>query len=120
MDPTLVCIGAVSGVFIGAIGMGGGVVMTPLLMLAGVPLKGAVAIGLAIQMVPQSAFGVYEYWKSGHLDVAKAVAVTLGSAVGIYVGALLLNRGYVSEKAACLCMSVFMVAMGAYMFRCAT
>jgi uncharacterized membrane protein YfcA len=113
---TLVLIGAVSGVFIGAIGMGGGVVMTPLLLLAGVPLKGAVAIGLAIQMVPQSVFGVIEYRRCGHLDVVKAVAVTVGSTVGIYVGAFLLNRGHVSENTACLCISVFMVAMGAYMF----
>jgi uncharacterized membrane protein YfcA len=113
---TLVIIGAVSGVLIGSIGMGGGVVMTPLLMLAGVPLKGAIAIGLALQMVPQSVFGVIEYWKCGHLDVVKAVAVTLGSTVGIYVGAFILNRGYVSEKTTCLCISVFMVAMGVYMF----
>lgn len=117
MFACLVVIGVISGVFIGSIGMGGGAVMTPLLLLTGVPLKGAVAIGLAIQLVPQSLFGVIEFWRSGHLNVSHATAVALGSAAGIYGGAILLNRDILPEKWIYRMLSAFMIAGGIYMSR---
>ena len=50
----LAFVGLVTGLFIGLIGMGGGVLMIPMLLYLNIPLANAVAIGLAIQLLPQS------------------------------------------------------------------
>jgi uncharacterized membrane protein YfcA len=88
MYTQLAVIGGISGILTGTIGMGGGVVMTVLLLHVGVPLPQAVAIGLVVQLVPQSLFGVLEYHRAGFLNVGHSAITAAGSALGIYLGAI--------------------------------
>lgn len=48
---------SVSGLAIGTVGIGAGVLFIPLLAFYGIPIK--VAVGLALQLIPQSLPGFY-------------------------------------------------------------
>ena len=47
----------------GAIGIGAGVVSMQLLIYSGLGVKEAIAIGMVMQVLPQSIPGVINYWK---------------------------------------------------------
>jgi len=111
----LAIVGLVTGLFIGLIGMGGGVLMIPMLLYLNIPLANAVAIGLAIQLIPQSIFGVLEYHRAGLLNIRNTVAVATGSALGIYVGSILITRKMVPEWLLYRILSLFMILMGSYL-----
>ena len=112
----LAVVGLVTGLFIGLIGMGGGVLMIPMLSYLNIPLANAVAIGLAIQLIPQSIFGVIEYHRAGYLNIRNTIAVAIGSAAGIYIGSLLITRKLVPEWILYRLLSVFMITIGIYLF----
>ena len=59
MNPFIfTCIGLFTGISIGIVGIGAGVLLIPLLTYFGVSIKTAVATGLALQLVPQSLPGL--------------------------------------------------------------
>lgn len=113
--PMLAVIGAVSGLLMGLIGIGGGVVTMVLLIEAiGFTLQQAVATTLFIQLVPQTLPGVVMYYRSGKLDIAKSLLVVVGSFIGVFVGSYLSTKGYVSERALMRTFIVSLFCMTAY------
>jgi uncharacterized protein len=98
----------------GVIGIGGGVIMLSLMILSGISLKEAVAITLVLQMVPQSAFGVYEYWKAGHVNWWLSLFVIIGSTIGIYSGSLFATQRIVSNSTLYIILSVFLAISAIY------
>jgi|Laugresbdmm110sn_1035088.scaffolds.fasta_scaffold03644_4 uncharacterized membrane protein YfcA len=111
---SLVLIGLVTGVLTGLLGLGGGVLMIPLLLQISIPLQQAVGIVLAIQVIPQSIFGALEYYKSGNLDIKNSLIVALGSGVGIYFGALLMTRKAIPEWFLYRMLGFVMIGLGGY------
>jgi uncharacterized membrane protein YfcA len=88
----LVFIGVVAGVFSALFGVGGGIVIVPLLiLLAGVPTHVAAATSLAAIGITALA-GATRYGFEGHLDVGYAVLAGLPAAVGAVFGATLAQR----------------------------
>jgi len=81
-----VCIGAISGFF----GVGGGMILTPVLLLLGFKIKVAIGISI-IQMVFSSIFGSYLNFKKGTLLVGDGIFVGFGGFLGGYIG------GYVTD-----------------------
>lgn len=77
-------VGFISGLF----GVGGGFLLTPLLIFSGIPSAVAVATVTA-QVVASSASGTLTYWKRGQLDVKLGVVLMsagiVGSTVGVFV-----------------------------------
>ncbi|MGP1394084.1 MAG: sulfite exporter TauE/SafE family protein [Inquilinaceae bacterium] len=74
-------VGFLSGMF----GVGGGFLMTPLLIFIGVPP--AVAVGTqANQLVAASVSGVLGHWRRGNVDVRMGSVMLAGSTVGTVVG----------------------------------
>lgn len=74
-------VGFLSGLF----GVGGGFMMTPLLIFIGVPP--AVAVGSqANQLVAASVSGVLGHWRRGNVDVRMGTVMLCGSTVGTLVG----------------------------------
>ncbi|MCC7166873.1 MAG: sulfite exporter TauE/SafE family protein [Rhodospirillales bacterium] len=74
-------VGFLSGVF----GVGGGFLMTPLLIFLGVPP--AVAVGTeANQIVASSVSGVLAHWRRGNVDVMMGVVLLAGGIVGSTFG----------------------------------
>ena len=99
MDVNLVMIvlfGGVVGFLSGLVGVGGGFLITPLLIFIGVPPLVAVATGAA-QIVGTSAAGSYAHWRLGNIDFKMAIVLLLGSwtggAVGVYVAKILQQGG---------------------------
>jgi uncharacterized membrane protein YfcA len=99
--------GLVGGALSGLLGIGGGTVMVPLLVLwAGRGQREAHAMSLAA-IVPISLAAVVVYGGAGEVDVPAAAALTLGSVAGSRVGAGILARAPdVALKAAFGCFMI--------------
>jgi len=82
----VVAMGGAVGFLSGMFGVGGGFLMTPLLMFAGVPPTVAVATG-ANQLTAASVSGAMAHWRRGGVDLKMGVVLTLGGAVGAFFGA---------------------------------
>jgi hypothetical protein len=92
LDRRLVTIGGAGGLLSGLLGVGGGLVMVPLLVYwAGYRQRDAHAMSLAA-IIPISLASVITFGVAGHVRVGYAVALTLGSIVGARVGVGLLSR----------------------------
>ena len=77
--------GGLVGFLSGMFGVGGGFLMTPLLIFIGVPP--AVAVGTqANQLVAASVSGVVAHWRRGNVDVKLGVVMLVGSSFGTVVG----------------------------------
>jgi hypothetical protein len=99
--------GLLGGLLSGLLGIGGGTVMVPLLVLwSGRAQRDAHAMSLAA-IVPISLAAVVVYGGAGQVDVADAAALCLGSIVGARAGARLLARA--PERALKAAFGVFML-----------
>ncbi len=88
----LVATGLVGGLLSGVFGVGGGILMVPLLTLwVGLDQRRAVATSPAAIML-SSTTGSISYLLRGAVDVPAAVALAAGSVVGALVGTALLKR----------------------------
>jgi uncharacterized protein len=88
----LATIGLFGGLFSGLLGVGGGLIMVPLLVLwAGYPQREAHAASLGA-IIPISAAGVITYAAAGEVQIAEAVALAVGAIAGAQVGARALAR----------------------------
>jgi uncharacterized membrane protein YfcA len=71
--------GLVVGMLVGLTGMGGGVLMTPLLVLGlGMPATAAVGTDLAYSSITKLA-GTWQHWRQGTVDVRVVRALAIGS-----------------------------------------
>jgi uncharacterized protein len=103
----LAVIGLGGGLFSGLLGVGGGVVMVPLLVLwAGYGQRNAHAISLGA-IIPISAAGVITFGAAGEIRVWEALALAAGSIAGAQVGAGLLAR--IDERLLKLIFGSFLV-----------
>jgi uncharacterized protein len=100
-------IGLAGGLFSGLLGVGGGVVMVPLLVLwGGFGQRDAHAVSLGA-IIPISAAGVLTFGVAGEIQVWEALALAVGAIAGAQVGARLLAR--VDERKLKLAFGVFML-----------
>ena len=91
-DRRLATIGAAGGFLSGLLGVGGGVVMVPLLVLrAGYRQREAHAMSLGA-IIPISLAGAITFGAAGKVRIGYALALALGSMVGARAGAGLLTR----------------------------
>ena len=78
-DPTLALYGFVVGLLVGLTGMGGGVIMTPLLILGlGLPATAAVGTDLAYSLVTKIA-GSWQHWRQYTVDMELVRTLAIGS-----------------------------------------
>ncbi|WP_353889749.1 sulfite exporter TauE/SafE family protein [Galbitalea sp. SE-J8] len=88
----LALIGLVGGVLSGAFGVGGGIVMVPMLMLfAGLDQRRASATSL-LAILPTAASGSITYLIAGEIDWAAAALLAAGAVSGSFIGTWLLRR----------------------------
>jgi uncharacterized membrane protein YfcA len=91
----LICFGIFVGVFSGLMGLGGGAVMIPLLvLLAGFAQGKAQAVSLAVMIPPVTLPAVIRYFQEGKLtttDLWTALIIAGGFACGSYFGSYLAN-----------------------------
>jgi uncharacterized membrane protein YfcA len=81
----ILALGGLVGFLSGLFGVGGGFLMTPLLIFVGVPP--AVAVGTqSNQLVGASVTGVIGHWRRGNVDFRMGVVLLLGGLIGSVVG----------------------------------
>jgi uncharacterized protein len=94
----LLAAGGFVGFLAGAFGVGGGFLLTPLLLFLGIPAPVAVASG-ANQVVGASVSGVIGHWKRGNVDVKMGLVLVaggfVGSSLGVMVFRWLRDIGYI-------------------------
>ena len=83
----LALIGVIAGMLSGLVGVGGGIVMVPLLIyLMGFNQHQAQGTSLTVLVVPVTAAAVYNYYKEGYIDWRYAGIIALFFVVGGYFG----------------------------------
>lgn len=83
-----ILLGVCAGLISGALGLGGGIVFIPaLVILWGFEQKSAQGTALAI-MVPMTLVGALRYWKNPEIDMSLAVIllIVIGALVGTLAG----------------------------------
>ena len=94
----ILSLGGAVGFLSGMLGLGGGFLMTPLLMFIGIPPNVAVATS-ANQIVAASVSGALSHWRQGLVDVRMGMYLLLGglfgSFTGIWIFKLLSNAGQI-------------------------
>lgn len=94
----IVLMGAAVGFLSGLFGVGGGFLITPLLIFLGVPTTVAVATG-SNQVVASSVSGALAQWRRGNVDIKLGTVMlaggVVGSTVGVFVVAWLKRKGQV-------------------------
>ncbi|WP_241979978.1 sulfite exporter TauE/SafE family protein [Cryobacterium glaciale] len=89
---TLALIGLVGGLLSGAFGVGGGIIMVPLLIgLARMDERSAASTSL-VAIIPASSVGVVTYLIQGHVDLVAGAIIAGGAVVGAVIGSRLLHR----------------------------
>jgi uncharacterized protein len=83
-------LGAAIGFLSGMFGVGGGFLLTPLLMFSGIPPAIAVATG-ANQIVASSVSGGLVQWRRGNIDFRMGWVLIVGGLVGAFAGVLLVG-----------------------------
>ena len=90
--PVLVAIGLAGGILSGAFGVGGGIVLVPLLVnFAGLDQRRAAATSL-LAILPTSIAGSITYLAHGQVDLLAAAVIAVGAIAGSILGGNLLKR----------------------------
>jgi uncharacterized membrane protein YfcA len=85
---TYVAIGLVAGVFSGVFGVGGGVIIIPLLVLAAkMSHKAATGTSLAVFVLPVVLLGAMSHWRAGNVNVKASLIIAGSLFVGSFFGA---------------------------------
>ena len=83
----LALIGVIAGMLSGLVGVGGGIVMVPLLVFfLGFNQHQAQGTSLTVLVVPVTAAAVYNYYKEGYIDWRYAGIIALFFVIGGYFG----------------------------------
>lgn len=113
----LLGLGAAIGFLSGVFGVGGGFLLTPLLIFIGVPPPVAVASS-ANQLIGASVSGALAHWRRGNVDLKMGLVLLLGglagSIVGVWLFTLLKRLGQV-ELAISLGYVVLLGTLGGLM-----
>ncbi|SFV58606.1 membrane protein [hydrothermal vent metagenome] len=86
MEIVLILVGVAVGTLSGFFGIGGGMILIPILMLLGIDIKTAIGISI-VQMVFSSFYGSYLNYKRGSLVLGEGIWVGVGGFVGGFIGA---------------------------------
>ncbi|MBL7912788.1 MAG: sulfite exporter TauE/SafE family protein [Bacteroidia bacterium] len=86
----LVLIGLVAGGLGGMIGLGGGIILIPaLILIMKLDQQTAQGTSIAIMLPPIGLFAVYNYYKAGYVNIKYAMIIASAFMVGGYFGSML-------------------------------
>jgi len=102
-------IGVAAGLLSGGFGVGGGMVLVPLLIAVGMDRHRAHATSLA-SIFPIAVAGAAVFALSGEVDIGLGVAVGIGGVVGSILGASVMNR--MSTRSLSIFFGLLLLAVG--------
>lgn len=86
----IVIVGLAAGILSGLVGIGGGVVIVPaLVLILGMSQKSAQGTSLGMLLLPAGILGVLQYYKGGHIDFKIVIFLALGFIIGNLFGSKL-------------------------------
>jgi uncharacterized membrane protein YfcA len=116
--PLLIGVGALVGFLSGVFGVGGGFLLTPLLMIMGIPATVAAASG-SCQMVAASSSGTAAHFRLGNVDTKLGSLLLVGGLAGAGLGVHIIKVLRSLGDADFVITSTYVVVlagMGGYMF----
>lgn len=85
----LLVLGIIAGYFSGLVGIGGGVIIVPtLVLLFGFTQYSAQGTTLALLVPPIGILAVWKYYQKGFVDIKTAAIICLGFIIGGYLGSI--------------------------------
>ena len=85
----LVLVGLLGGFIAGTLGVGGGIIIVPaLVFILGMTQHEAQGTSLAMMLAPIGILAVYNYYKSGYVNVKFALVLMIAFVLGGYFGSL--------------------------------
>lgn len=119
MDVTIIVglmlLGLFAGYLSGLVGIGGGIVMVPILVLLfGFTQHRAQGTTLALLIFPVGILGVLNYYKTGNVDLKTTLLLCVGFVLGSYLGsktAITLSQEMLRKV-----FAILLVAVAAKMF----
>ena len=110
---TLIAIGVAVGVYSGIMGLGGGTLMIPaMVLLLGFTQHQAVGTSLAVMIPPVTLPAVIEYYRKGHVDISVAIWIAIGVLAGAPIGSMIANQ--LSDRALRLVFGFVLVYIAGY------
>jgi uncharacterized membrane protein YfcA len=83
----IILTGLAAGFLGGMVGIGGGVIIVPaLVLLLGMSQHNAQGISLTMMLFPVGILGVWNYYKQGYVDFKYAGLLAIGFLVGSFLG----------------------------------
>ncbi len=114
----LLCLGGLVGFLSGLFGVGGGFLLTPLLIMFGIPPTVAAASD-SNQIVAASASGTYAHYRLGNVDFKMGLFLlaggVIGGSLGVYLVKLLRSMGN-ADFAIKITYVAMLAIIGGYMF----
>jgi uncharacterized membrane protein YfcA len=114
MPILLISIGIFSGVASGLFGIGGGVIVVPLLtFFMGYSHERAIGTSLAVLLPPVGLAAVLQYYRHGNVDLGAAAWIAGGLFAGAWLGSLLALRS--GETAMRMAFGLFVIGLGVWL-----
>lgn len=107
-------IGLIVGISIGATGIGAGLITVPLLITSGISFKEAVSATMVMQLLPQSFFGVKNYWNEINWNLSLRIICT--SIIGIFFGSKIVSDNIISELFMYKIITIFLLISSIYFY----
>jgi uncharacterized membrane protein YfcA len=108
-------VGILTGISMGSLGIGAGIISIPLLIQGGLSIKEAVAAGMVMQLLPQSIPGVINYWND--IVWVPTLYLIIGSFIGIWIGSYIVSNDLVSEKTLYKIITVMLFCFTIYFYQ---
>lgn len=87
----LLALGGVAGLLSGMFGIGGGFILTPLLIFLGVPPAVSVA-SCSNQIIASSVSGFLAHWRRQNVDIRMGIVLLMGGIVGSTIGVAIFRK----------------------------
>lgn len=111
----LILLGIAVGYFSGLVGIGGGIIIVPaLVLLFGFTQYAAQGTTLALLVPPIGILAVWKYYQSGYVNVKTAAIICVGFVIGSYLGS---NTAVsIPQETLRKIFAILLVALGIRMF----
>ncbi len=107
----LVIAGTLAGILSGALGIGGGLIVVPtLVVLLGLTQHEAQGTSLFFMLPPIGLLGAYNYYRNGHVNIKYALVLIIVFFIGSYLGSVI--SIHLPEKFLKKMFGVFMLIAG--------
>jgi len=111
----ILLIGLGAGILSGLLGVGGGTIIIPaLVLILGISQHVAQGIALAV-IIPTAAVGAYSYKKRKLIDMSIGLPLAFGSVFGVVFGAI--GASYVSDNILKKLFGLFMIVIAGTLLR---